>query len=274
MNTKNVIKGILNSALSVAGLAVVNKETVNRSNRSQIVDSELTRFLSEIEETLRTTNLPALPKYEGRHHFMRQAINLKVQTFYILNYLHQSLATEGDVCEFGVAHGATTVLLANEIKKTNRHLWLFDSFEGLPKPTVKDKLIDDIANLGSIEKYQGQMSHPKEQVLSRLHEVGFPESRLHIIPGFIEETIKSCNLPEKVAFAYVDFDFYEPILIALQSLDSRISRNGFVLVDDYGYFSEGAKTAVDEFMAAQGNRYELNLPPASAGKFAILKKVV
>jgi O-methyltransferase len=39
---------------------------------------------------------------------------------------------------------ATSALLANEIRSTERTLWLFDSFKGLGKPSEKDLLIDDI----------------------------------------------------------------------------------------------------------------------------------
>src|ERR1041385_862101 len=62
------------------------------------------------------------------------------QGLYIINYLHQCLGIEGDICEFGVAQGRTSALLASEIRNTNKNIWLFDSFAGLPKPTQKDVL--------------------------------------------------------------------------------------------------------------------------------------
>ncbi len=73
-------------------------------------------------------------------------------------HLNRALGLDGDVCEFGVAQGATSALIANEIRGTEKDLWLFDSFEGLPKPTDHDILIDDIFNLGSIDRYQGTMA--------------------------------------------------------------------------------------------------------------------
>jgi len=77
------------------------------------------------------------------------------EALHVVAHLNRTLHLEGDVCEFGVAQGATSALIANEIRETNKKLWLFDSFEGLPRPTEQDILIDDIFNLGSIEKYQG-----------------------------------------------------------------------------------------------------------------------
>ena len=93
-----------------------------------------------------------------------------------------------------------------------------------------------------------------------------------IIKGFIEQTIHTPNLPEKVCFAYIDFDFYEPILIALQYLDRVLQPGGFVIVDDYNFFSEGVKIAVDEFYSVNRERYELTFPVKSAGFFCILRK--
>ncbi len=191
---------------------------------------------------------------------------------YLLDSLHKSLDLDGDVCEFGVAQGATSAFMANELKDTQKNLWLFDSFEGLPKPTGKDSLINDIFNLGSMEAYQGKMACPVDMVKSRLTEIHFPQERTKIIPGFIEKTIFDPTLPKKVCFAYIDFDFYEPILIALQYLDRVLQPGGFVIVDDYNFFSDGVRIAVDEFYASHQDHYELRFPVQSAGFFCILRK--
>jgi O-methyltransferase len=47
---------------------------------------------------------------------------------------------------------------------------------------------------------------------------------------------------------------------------------GYIIVDDYGYFSSGAKTAVDEFIADHSNTFDMTIPPKWAGCFAILTK--
>ena len=268
---KTIIKSTVNSVFGAAGLAVVQQETVEKSNRGQIIDKELVRFIDQVEESLRQTVLPNLPKRKNRHQIMIDCINFSLQPFFLINYLNEVLHVSGDVCEFGVSHGASTALFANEILETSKHLYLYDSFEGLPKPTKKDILINDIASLGSMDRYQGEMSHPKERVLNRLSKVEFPIPRTHVIPGFIEKTYKTGNLPEEVSFAYVEFDFYEPILIALNLLKNRMNPKGCILVDDYGYFSAGAKTAVDEFIAAENGKFILTHPPEWGGKFVILR---
>ncbi len=80
------------------------------------------------------------------------------EAYFIVQALAQCKDINGDVCEFGVAEGATSALIANEILLSgNKLLHLFDSFEGLPKPSQKDRLKDDILSLGSMEAYAGTM---------------------------------------------------------------------------------------------------------------------
>jgi O-methyltransferase len=213
------------------------------------------------------------PGPEGRSELLAQLLGTQLaEAVYVINYLHQSLTLPGDVCEFGVAQGATSALLANEIRHTDKLLWLFDSFAGLPKPHEKDTLIHDMFGLGTMEKYQGTMAYGVNEVLARLQAISYPLPRVKIIPGFIEDTISSGNLPNRVCFAYVDFDFYEPILIALNYLNEHLSTGGCAVVDDYGYFSSGAQAAVDEFVASHSSRFDFILPDKSAGHFAILVK--
>jgi hypothetical protein len=45
------------------------------------------------------------------------------------------------------------------------------------------------------------------------------------------------------------------------------------MVDDYGFFSEGAQLAVDQFVRAAADRYKLAMPLPFAGHFCILDKV-
>jgi len=194
------------------------------------------------------------------------------EALYILNALESVKSLPGDICEYGIAQGFTSALLGFTIKDTNKNLWLFDSFKGLPAPTSKDKLKDDIFNLKSMEAYKGTMKHSIQSVLDNLKQINFPLTRTKIIDGFIEETIEKQEMPKHVSFAYVDFDFYNPIKIALEFLDKVIVPGGIIIVDDYDFFSEGAKVAVDDFYSTHSKDYELELPIPSAGHFAVLRR--
>lgn len=199
------------------------------------------------------------------------------QAYEIIIALGKTEKIEGDVCEFGVAQGETSALIANEISKSSKTLHLFDSFEGLPAPTDKDQLKDDIFSLGSMDAYEGEMSCPLDMVKSRLAMINFPESRYQIHQGFIEESVKNkSGFPEKVSFAFVDFDFYEPIKIALEFLNSTLTKGGIIMVDDYDFFSTGAKTATDEFideMNSDSQSYKLEVADQQLGCFSIITKL-
>jgi O-methyltransferase len=229
----------------------------------------------EIEELYRAYLFNELPRRAGRGRDLSDLIGTTVsEAVYIVKYLHDSLRVPGDVCEFGVAQGATSKLLAAEIMSlSDRKLWLFDSFEGLPAPTKEDRLIDDIFKLGAMDKYQGMMASPESQVLDTLASIDFPRERVKIKRGWVRDAIKTADLPTQIAFAYVDFDFYEPIKDALEFIDRHMPPGGQIVVDDYGYFSEGAQLAVDRFIASADKRFIFNLPVSFAGHFCMLSKV-
>ncbi len=263
----------INSLLRPLGLAIARNQTVQKAAKLPFITDCYARTLADFEELFRKTLFPQLPTCAGRHALMMELRgNPVAEALYILGAMHEALAVQGAVCEFGVAEGTTSALLANELRETDRHLWLYDSFEGLPKPTQKDKMLDDIFQLGDINDYTGLMAHPETAVRGRVAEVGFPVERTHVVKGFIEKHTDPNKLPERVCFAYIDFDFYEPTLTALELLHPRLSPGARVIIDDYGYFSEGAKIAADEFTAQKGGQYQLELPHSFTKGFAIIKK--
>jgi O-methyltransferase len=260
------LNSVINGFVSPFGIEIKRRNSSSRKLRDAV---------GEMEQLLRATMFPDLPQGNGRQELMTQLMGTSLsEAFYLVSHLNQVLSLGGVVCEFGVAQGATSAVIANEIRGTDKELWLFDSFEGLPKPTDRDKLIDDVFDLGSMEKYQGTMAYGKHQVIDRLKSIQFPLERVKVVPGFIETTATSANLPKEVCFAYVDFDFYEPIKIVLELLDSRLPVGGVVIVDDYGFFSEGAQAAVDEFVEGHRQRYTKEPSPEWAGHFCVLTRSV
>jgi hypothetical protein len=147
-----------------------------------------------------------------------------------------------------------------------------DSFEGLSKPHEKDRLIDDIFKLGSMEAYAGTMATPMDIPASKLKSIDFPIKRTHFIKQMIEGELKDLDkLPSEVAFAYFDMDLYEPTLLSLKWFDTVSSVGSIAIVDDYGFLSAGVKTAVQEFLV--GRNYRFTAPINSAGYFCVLEKL-
>lgn len=229
------------------------------------------------EQRLNESNKLILPN-EIRHKLLARLLGTPPsEAYFIVQALSRCKDIDGDVCEFGVAQGETSALIANEIAlSSDKILHLFDSFEGLPSPSKKDELINDIFSLGSIEAYTGIMSCPENKVRSRLKAIDYPADRYIIHKGFIEQLLNNDkNLPKKVSFAYVDFDFYEPIKLTLDFLHRITPCGAIIIVDDYNFFSTCSKTAVDEFIGEKNSKeicYEFFVPDTVYGHFAILIK--
>lgn len=267
----NIVKSAIKRTLATLGYEL--RRSVNRP----VPFENFANLATAYEQCLNNNDDLILPN-EIRLRLLARLIGTPPsEAYFIVQALSQCKDVHGDVCEFGVAEGETSALIANEIALAgNKCLHLFDSFEGLPKPSDKDQLKDDIFSLGSIEAYTGTMSCQEYMVRTRLNAISFPAERYVIHKGFIEQLIHEDKLlPKEVCFAYVDFDFYEPIRIALDFLHDVTPRGAIIIVDDYGYFSTGAKTAVDEFVEAKmsiGTVYECLVPDKRYGHFAVLTK--
>jgi hypothetical protein len=267
VRVRSAVKRAVNRALRLFGVRVVShyEDLALRARHERMVE--------ELAAIYREALFPELGERPRRADLLCQLVGTEVpEAMYLLHYLQNALAGSGDVCEMGVGYGATSALIANEILDTDRTLWLYDSFEGgLSTPTDEDVLIDDIFNLGSMESYAHTMASTVEEVVDRIDAVGLPRYRLRIVPGYIQPDLPVDQVPDQVAFAYIDFDLYEPILTGLELMHPRCRGGSILMVDDYGYFSAGVKTAVNQFITAHENQYELLEPLAAAGHFCALR---
>ena len=210
---------VANSILTRFGYKIT---VYNKINKQTLAEEQLLKALADLDALYNTfvfgNEQTADPE---RLRLLSDSTYTRFGTgFYLIDCLHQTLDLEGDICEFGVAEGAISALLAHEIKNTRKDIWLFDSFEGLSRPTEKDILIRDPLHAGSIDAYEGRLAFPEGMVRFRLSAIGFPPERTMIVPGFVERTLQGPNLPQAVCFAYVDLNLHEPILLALNFLDT------------------------------------------------------
>lgn len=261
-----IIKELVKRCFELAGYRIISKSKKNYTNLAQAYEI----LFNEI-------NNGNIKPNENRYELLARLLGTPPsEAYYLIHSLDRTKGVFGDVCEFGVAQGETSALIANEIFGSLKNLHLFDSFAGLSKPTEKDELKDDIFNLGKMESYTGTMSYPEKNVKERLQAISFPRDRYMIHKGFIEQVLKSDdNLPQLVSFAYVDFHLYEPIKTTLEFLENHTSSGAIIIVDDYNYFSTGVKTAVDEWLLRVNEKTELfyiDIPDSRFGDFVIIYK--
>jgi O-methyltransferase len=266
-----IFKGVITRMLSALGYEL------NRSTGPRVSFDNFVSLAQAYEQRLHESG-HFVPANEGRPRLLgRLRGTPPSEAYFLIEALARCKDIEGDVCEFGVAQGETSALIANEIAPAgHKRLHLFDSFAGLPRPSEKDELKDDIFSLGSMDAYTGTMASPERLVRARLEAISFPAHRWAIHRGSIEQVLqKDQNLPDKVCFAYVDFDYYEPTKIALEFLHRITSSGAILIVDDYDFFSTGAKAAVDEFTRDKHScetPYACFVPDTRYGHFAVLTR--
>lgn len=128
----------------------------------------------------------------------------------------------GAIVEIGCNNGFTSAffgLVMEDQKQIHRWLHLYDSFQGLPEPSEFDIYLE-----------KGDLLANPENI--RLLFSQFNLSQPFIYKGWFDDILPSC-LPDTIAFAYVDADFYQPTKHALESLYPRMTTGSIVIVDDY-----------------------------------------
>jgi O-methyltransferase len=132
---------------------------------------------------------------------------------------------EGAICEFGLFNGYTFSLLIDLFGKNVKYCG-YDSFEGLSQPVIED-------NLSYYGCIQGNMKRPIDVVTNHLQIFNnISEYDVNLYKGWVSDTVP-INLPEKIAFAHVDVDLYEPTNHILENIIPRMSKGGIIIIDDY-----------------------------------------
>jgi O-methyltransferase len=130
--------------------------------------------------------------------------------------------------------------LADRLKDTGRTLWLYDSFEGLPPKTTED-------NSPAGEQFvTGELLATKKQLISNLKQARVPMPK--ITKGWFSALTRD-DVPNKVAFAFLDGDYYHSVKDPLKLLWPVLSPGAIVVVDDYANEAlPGAAKAVNEWL--------------------------
>ena len=162
------------------------------------------------------------------------------ETKKILQIASECLELDGDFVELGCYKGDTSLLLAELLKNNQKKLWIYDSFEGLP-----DKTSADISELGRDFK-PGELAVTKREVKMRFLRAGLP---VPIIKKAWFQDLGSDDLPNEIALAFLDGDFYESIKISLELVWPRMNEKGVIVIHDYSNQAlPGVALAIDEWL--------------------------
>jgi O-methyltransferase len=149
----------------------------------------------------------------------------------------------GDVAETGAWRGGACILMRGYLAAwdiEDKAVWVADSFEGLPKPS----LLQDVGYDASAERMP-ILAISLEEVQENFRRYGLLDGRVHFLKGWFRDTLPAAPI-EKLALLRLDGDLYESTIDALNALYHKVVRGGFVIIDDYGDL-EPCRRAVDEF---------------------------
>jgi O-methyltransferase len=172
---------------------------------------------------------------------VEQAVNL-------YHLLGQVLVMDvaGDVVELGCYEGTTGIILQTTLDQygSDKQLHLYDSFQGLPDRAPED---------GDTRFQAGDCKIGIDGLVRNFERFGVRLPEIH--PGWFRDTLPA-QLPDRIAFAHLDGDFYTSVRESLEHVYPRLAKSAIVVVDDYcdptildvNNHLPGVKRACDDFL--------------------------
>jgi O-methyltransferase len=134
----------------------------------------------------------------------------------------------GAVVEFGCYVGTTSLFIRRLLDERDesgaREFHVYDSFEGLPPKVAAD------TSAAGADFLAGKLAVSKKEFLRQFQTAGLKPPVTH--KGWFNQ-LPSADVPEKIAFAFLDGDFYDSILDSLKLVWPRLTPGACVLIDDY-----------------------------------------
>jgi len=168
---------------------------------------------------------------------------------------------EGDIVECGVWRGGSVMAAALtlvDVDNTERHIYGFDTFEGMSPPSAPDVDIygRDAARFLKRGRRARELVVTEAAVRANVALVPYPQECVHFVKGMVEDTVPS-RAPERIALLRLDTDWYESTRHEMIHLFPRLAPGGVLIVDDYGHW-RGAKQAVDQYLSENNVSLLLN----------------
>jgi O-methyltransferase len=163
---------------------------------------------------------------------------------------------EGDFIELGVWRGGATILmraLLKEMNITDRNVWVADSFEGLPKPDA----IKYPADKGDKHYQFDFLKVSIEDVKHNFEKYGLLDERVKFLKGWFKDTLPTAPI-SKLAVLRLDGDMYESTKDGLVNLYPKLSKGGYIIIDDWGAVP-ACKKAVEDYRKLHNITEEINL---------------
>lgn len=154
---------------------------------------------------------------------------------------------EGDVVECGVALGGSVMMameiLARHDRSQSKKVVALDTFSGF----VADDYSMDVNTIDGA-RIGKPWKNFYDKSFRNMSSINF--DRLVTVQGDVAETLPTLDT-KSISVLRLDTDTYKTTKIELEHLYDRVTRNGVVIIDDYG-FGIGCRKAVDDFVVDKG----------------------
>jgi len=236
-----MIKKAVKSLFRNFGYDVVRYD---RDERSRCLPSDFEKIHADIIEKVSPYTMTSSERVYALIESVRYILNNDVSGGFL----------ECGVCKGGSMMAVALTLIAEGT--TDKDLYLFDTFEGMPAPSEKDvergggkSALEFFSEMKISDVSSSWANSPLDDVKQAMALTGYPMDKIHFVKGLVEETIPE-NAPEKIALLRLDTDWYQSTKHEMVHLYPRLSPRGIVIVDDYGHWA-GAKDAVDEYFRSK-----------------------
>jgi len=156
----------------------------------------------------------------------------------------------GDFIETGSWRGGMVIFMRALLKAhgvTNRKVWVADSFEGLPVP----RSADDGVDLSGTQNLKVSL----EKVKSNFARFALLDQQVEFLQGWFCDTLPKAPI-QKLAILRLDGDMYHSTMDALTNLYHKVSKGGYVIVDDY-FSWPSCRNAVTDFLTKNSIQCEI-----------------
>jgi O-methyltransferase len=161
----------------------------------------------------------------------------------------------GDLVEAGVWRGGAAIFMRAVLAAygdTTRRVWLADSFQGLPQPDPDTFPLDEGDRHWELTPLFGI---PLDIVRSNFERYGLLDEQVAFLPGWFKDTLPAAPI-QAIAVLRVDAEMYQSTYEALTYFYPKVSRGGYVIVDDYGALPS-CQAAVTDYRRMHGIEAEI-----------------
>ena len=161
---------------------------------------------------------------------------------------------EGDLIETGVWRGGCSIFMRAVLaahSDRERIVWLADSFAGLAPPDAVTHPHEFDVDLSVYD----ELAVGLDVVKANFRKYDLLDDQVRFLPGWFKDTLPDAPI-EKLSLIRLDGDYYESTMTALSALYPKLSKGGYVIVDDYQI--DACRRAVGDYLGSVGETPELH----------------